>query len=58
MMTHVLCIADKYNKEEVHLQNNPNNTPRYKAECLYRSWETKYNIPELIVFYFNQEAVL
>jgi len=27
MMTHVLIITDKCNKEEVHWQYNPNSTP-------------------------------
>jgi len=27
IMAHVLIIADKCIKEEVHLQNNPNSTP-------------------------------
>ena len=31
-MNHVLSIADKCIKVEVHWLNNPNSTPRYEAE--------------------------
>jgi hypothetical protein len=32
MVTHILIIADKCIKEEVHWLSNPNSTPRYKAK--------------------------
>jgi hypothetical protein len=33
-ITHVLYVADKGIKEEVHWQKNPNSTPRYEVETL------------------------
>jgi len=32
IMMHVLCIAVKRIKDEVHWQNNPNSMLRYEAE--------------------------